>query len=65
MLEKQEKKVNKEKKEVAKITKYVALKTTLVYCNEKVKLVRGEEISPVIGKEFLNSLINSNLIKKL
>ncbi len=65
MLEKQEKKVNKEKKEVAKTTKYVALKTTSVYCNEKVKLVRGEEVSPVIGKEFLNSLINSNLIKKL
>ncbi len=62
MLEKQEKKINKK---VAKTTKYVALKTTSVYCNEKVKLVKGEEVSPVVGKDFLNSLINSNLIKKL
>ncbi len=62
MLEKQEKKINKK---VAKTTKYVALKTTSVYCNQKVKLVKGEEVSPVVGKDFLNSLINSNLIKKL
>ncbi len=58
-----EKKIIKEKKEVAKTKKYVALKTTYVICNERVKLIRGEEIPPIIGKDFITSLINSKLIK--
>ena len=43
--------------------KYVALKTTKILCNKEFKLIEGEEIPTGINPAFINSLINSNLIK--
>lgn len=43
--------------------KYVALKTIKVICNGEFSLEEGKEIPAGIDKAFVNSLINSNLIK--
>ncbi len=49
----------KEKKE----KKYIAIETKSIHCNKKFQLVKGEEIPKGIDKSFIESLINSNLIK--
>jgi len=45
------------------VKKYVALKTTKILCNKEFKLIEGKEISDEIPEAFIESLINSNLIK--
>lgn len=54
------------KEEVEKVTKkkkLIALKTTSIICNGKFELIEGEEIPKGIDRGFIDSLINSNLIK--
>jgi len=58
--------INEEyKEEIKKVTKkrLIALKTTSIICNGKFELIEGEEIPKGIAKGFIDSLINSNLIK--
>lgn len=50
-------------KENKKVKKYKALKTIKVLCNTEFQLVEGEEIPEGIHEAFIDSLINSNIIK--
>ncbi len=45
------------------VKKYVALKTIKVTCNTVFNLEKGKEIPEGIDKAFIQSLINSNIIK--
>ena len=56
------KKTNKESLE-NKEKKYIALKTIKVICDNKFQLMEGKEIPKGIDPKFIESLINSNLIK--
>ena len=49
--------------ESIEVKKYVALKTTKVLCNKEFQLIEGEEIPKELNEAFIDSLINSNLIK--
>ena len=43
--------------------KFVALKTTKITCNGVFDLIEGKEIPTGINKAFIQSLVNSKLIK--
>jgi hypothetical protein len=45
------------------IKKFIALKTIKVLCNGEFQLELGQEIPKEISPSFINSLLNSNLIK--
>lgn len=64
MLLEEEKKQKKPEKTATK-KKYIALETVKITCNKDFDLVKGEEISKDIHKAFIESLINSKLIKEV
>ena len=53
------------KKTTILVMKYIALKTEKILCNKEFQLIEGKEISKEINKAFLQSLIDSNLIKEI
>ena len=53
------------KKAISLVKKHIALKTAKILCNKEFQLIEGKEISKEINKAFLQSLIDSNLIKEI
>lgn len=51
--------------EKSKAVEFIALQTIKVYCNKSFDLIKGEKIPKDLPKEFLTSLTNSKIIKKV